>query len=199
MNRNNTFALVLALALGVGAGPAHAQATHGEQAMGGLTMKHYPMMPGVAESPATVLQHTDELGLTPDQVARLEDLRDDAAERRAAAIEEMHEPQGEIDAVAPEETFDEAAAADLCDRMGDLHARMGLLMARTRQAARQVLTVEQCQRVRELAPDHGAAMGSAPGMSGMAGMSMMEMMRRCPMMGGGRMDAGEPGAAGGEG
>lgn len=198
MNRMKTFAFALALALGVGgAGLAHAQATHGEHGMGGMMMKHCPMMASMGQSPRAILEHAGELALTSDQIARLETLRDDAAASRSAAMAEMRELHAEIDPVVTAETFDEAEASDLFDRMGELHADMALSMARAGHAARDVLTVDQREGLAELVRGSGGMMGSDTGMGRMGG--MMEMMRHCPMMGSGGMGPGETGAPGGEG
>lgn len=197
MYRTKTFSLALASILAVGGAVALGAQTSDERGpMGGMMgmMQSCPMMSAMAEGPEAVLRHAEELDLTPDQVTRLEGIKAEAGRRRMAAMAEMRELHQRIEAITDTDAFPEAEAASAFGAMGELHARMGLSMARTRHAAREVLTPDQRQRLAELGGSHGSMMGSDGGrMGGMMG--MMRMMRRCPMMQG--ADAARPDSMGG--
>lgn len=204
MIRNTTLVIVLAagaFAAG-GAAVAYAQAQDG----GGMGMKEgmvmmagCPMMRAAAEGPAAVLEQRERLNLSEAQVARLEELREAGARVRAESTAAMRELHRQIEAITSAEPFDEAAARDAFGRMGDLHGRTGLAMARARHETRSVLTPEQRETLSGLSSGMMGDMGDMDGMDGMEGMipmrRMMEMMRRCPMMGGGT--GGGDGSGGG--
>lgn len=197
MYRTKTFSLALASILAVGGAVAlGAQTSDEREPMGGMMgmMQSCPMMSAMAEDPEAVLRHAEELDLTPDQVTRLEGIKAEAGRSRMAAMAEMRELHQRIEAITDADAFPEAEAASAFGAMGELHARMALTMARTRHAAREVLTPEQRESLAELSGAHSTMMGSDRGrMGGMMG--MMRMMQRCPMMQG--ADAAQPDSMGG--
>lgn len=180
----SVIALALATVLGLGAaGILYAQTQDRGGMMGMLSMmQDCPMMAGMNQGPAA-LQHRDELGLSAEQVEKLEATQKRAAEGRRAAIERMKQIHQEMRSATEGERFDEAAARAALVRMGDLHTETGLTMLRARHEARALLTAEQREKLAEL---------SRQGM-GMHG--MMRMMQDCPMMrngtGGMRMDGAD--------
>lgn len=186
MIRNSILTLVLAGAFTFGGtGVAHAQ----EPGMGMMNnmsgMADCPMMRSLAERPGVAIEHADALALTPDQIARLETLRDSGAAARTENMDAMREVHQQIEALTTAESFDEAAARTAFDRMGTLHAAMAFAAARAASLTRSVLTPEQRQALAELSSRSPGMMHEMEGMGGM--MPMMEMMRQCPMMGGGRV------------
>lgn len=141
-------------------------------------MNDCPMHATMAESPASVLKHRKDLGLTSDQVSRLEALEPRTAAAHKTAMQGMAVLHKQINAASSEERFDEAAARSAFGRMGELHTEMGLAMLRTRQEVRGVLTSEQRKKLVELRG------GGMHGMKGMKGMKMGgSSMEDCPMMG----------------
>lgn len=194
MVRNKTLAFALAGAFTIlGAGLLYAQA---EQKAGGMmaTMQDCPMMIGMAEGPETALRHAETLGLTSDQIDRLESLRAEIRDTRKPAMERMRVIHQEISAAATGETFDDAAVREAFGRMGDLHEDVGVAVLRARHQTSQVLTADQREAFAGLRSNAMGMMGSMEGMGamqdmeGMSGMGMMEMMgmmKNCPMMHGG--------------
>lgn len=182
MIRNKTLAFALAGVFAVGgAGIAYAQTDPGSMGMMGAMgmMADCPMTGAMSGGPEAALGQRDALELTPEQAARLESLRDEAAAARTESMTAMRDLHRDIEAATAGESFDEAAARDAFGRMGDLHAQMGLAMSRTRHEARQVLTPEQRETLTELSSSR-SGMAGMERMGGM--MQMMEMMRSCPMM-----------------
>lgn len=157
-------------------GPLYAQQQRGgtqDDMMGMMTsmMQSCPMMTSMDEGPQAALELREELDLTEEQVQRLEALRDEAGEARSTAMERMHVAHEEIAEAAQAEPFDEQALRASYQRLGEAHADMGVVAARTARGVRNILTDEQLERLRE----------AGPGMHGMMP-GMMQMMRACPMM-----------------
>lgn len=134
------------------------------------------MMGAMTQGPEAALRHEAELGLTADQVQRLEALQKDAP-AHGAMMGRMQEVHARMNAATEGAAFDEAAARAALEEMNAVHTQMGLAMLRTRHAVRQILTPAQQEKLAEL---------SRSGMMG--GMHrMMGMMKDCPMMKGGMM------------
>lgn len=178
----------LALAFILAAGVATAGALYAQQSgrMGGMMgmmkmMEDCPMMSGMRESPQAVLRQREALGLSADQIGRLEALQERTVQAREPMMEDMHSVHQQIRSATEGERFDEAAARAAFGRMGDLHTEMAVAMLRTRGEVRDLLTPEQRTELREMG-------GGMMGMGG--GMNMMEMMQDCPMMQGGMMHDG---------
>ena len=150
-------------------------------------MADCPMMQAMQESPGAVLKRQGELGLSADQVSRLQALERAAGGAPMQGTERMRALHQEIARVTNAERFDEAAARAALDRMGDLHTEMGVAMLRTRHQVRQILTPTQREK---LAAQGGGMMGMHRRMMG-GGMDM----ENCPMMQGG-MNSRPQGRAG---
>lgn len=180
MNRKIFAAFALALVLIGGffaARVVYAQAGGG---MGGMMamMKDCPMMKSMQQGPAAALQHKQELGLSADQVQRLEALQSSAQPGHMQMMNQMQAVHQQIAQATEGERFNEAAARAAFDRMGDMHTEMGVAMLRTRHQTRQILNAQQRAKLQEM----------GGGMMGMQG--MMGMMKDCPMMKGGMMGGG---------
>ncbi len=132
-------------------------------------MKDCPMMGGMMHGPEAVLRDKAELGLTDEQVQRLEVLQNSTPDR-AAMTKRMQEIHGRMSAAAGDAAFDEGAARAAMEEMARMHTEMGVFMLRTQHQVRQILTPEQREKLREL---------------GRGGM-MSGMMKNGPMMNGGR-------------
>lgn len=173
MIHKKTFsALALAFVLVAGlatAGILYAQnrmdgMMHGDSTrMGGMMgmmsmMENCPMMGAMVQGPGAALGHREELGLTGQQVQKLEVLAEGAEQARTEAMERMMTVHDEIAAATEGEAFNEAAMRGAFDRMGNLHTEMGVAMLRTRHEVRQTLTPEQRD---ELADLGGGMMGWA--------------------------------------
>ncbi|HEV2150077.1 MAG TPA: Spy/CpxP family protein refolding chaperone [Longimicrobiaceae bacterium] len=163
------------------AGVVYAQGRHGGM-MGGMMsmMQDCPMMKSMQQGPAAALQHKQELGLTADQVQRLEALQKSAHPGHMQMMGQMQAIHQEIAKATEGERFDEAAARAAFGRMGEMHTEMGVAMLRARHQTQQILTAEQREKLSRL----------GGGMMGMHGMMMGGMdMKDCPMikgmMGGG--------------
>ena len=193
MNRKifGGFALVLALIAGIAAaGMLYAQKSGGMGGMMGMMsmMKDCPMMKSMQQGPAAALQHKQELGLTSDQVQKLEALQKSAHPGHMQMMGQMHGAHQEIAKATEGERFNEAAARAAFDRMGDMHTEMGVAMLRAQHQTRQILTAAQRAKLQEL----GGGMHGTMGMQGMMGMGGMDM-KDCPMMKG-MMNDGESGS-----
>jgi Spy/CpxP family protein refolding chaperone len=145
----------------------------------GMAGAHCMKMMGGAP-PAMLLQHRDELGLTSDQVQRLEALLRDArgAGHMSGAMAAHRQAAELLQSERPDLAAYEAKLREASEHMVQAHTSM----ARTVVQARAVLTPEQREQAAAL--DHGAmAHGQGHGMMrGEGHMGMMGMMS-CPMMG----------------
>jgi Spy/CpxP family protein refolding chaperone len=164
------FALFAVLAAGSIAVRAVAAQGHGGMMS---MMKDCPMMGAMTSGPEAALRHDTELGLSAEQVQRLEAIRTGAPDH-GTMMERMQGIHAQMNAIAEGATFDEAAARDAFEQMNALHTEIGVAMLRNRHAVRQVLTPEQSEKLAALAA--GGMMGGRHG-----------MMEDCPMMKGGMM------------
>ncbi len=173
------FALVAVLAVGlIVARGVYAQQQGGMGGMMGMMsmMKNCPMMSAMNENPRAVLRHRQELGLTEQQVQRLQAL-ETASPTQSQMMERMQTVHRQIRQVTEGERFDEAAVRAAFDRMGDLHTEMGVAMLRTQHEVRQILTPAQRTKLEELGVGTMGMQGMMHG--GMMGGMDME---NCPMM-----------------
>lgn len=174
MRRIGTTVLALTLMAAPAAAQGHGQ--HGQQAEGqgmhGMQGMHAGMqcaMMGGA-GPAAILEHGEHLGLTADQVSRLEALRDRASMTARPHMEQAmaahRQAAAAISADRPDLAAYEAALRAAAD-----HAIQGhTAMAGIAVAARATLTADQRQQLKTMM----AEMGEGAGMSCM--MDMMGMM-----------------------
>ncbi|HUG40870.1 MAG TPA: Spy/CpxP family protein refolding chaperone [Longimicrobiales bacterium] len=189
---------ILAVAALLGSAPAAAQEGHGQdpmpmhgQAMQG--MQHCMAMMG-GPPPQMLLQHREALGLSADQMSRLEALQVRARETAMPHMQpamQTHMAAAELlKGDAPDFQGYEASLREAADHMVRAH----VAMARVAVDARRVLTPEQRDRLDELG--RGMMGGGEQGMMGgghgqmehgaMGDMAMGHMMG-C-MMTGGAMD-----------
>ena len=191
---------VFALALGAGTvlGLGAIGALYAQQPQGGMpgmsmdsTMVGCPTMSAMAAGPAAALEQRQELGLSADQVDRLEALGKQSADAGGAAMAQMKAVHDQAKAATGGDELDEAAARAAFRRMGELHADMAVAMLKARADTRAVLTPEQRTRLEALGAKGmgmmrgmmgGGMMKGGMGMGGMMG--MMGHMGGCPMMGG---------------
>ena len=132
------FALVLTVA-----GVVYAQGRHGGM-MGMMSMmQDCPMMKSMQQGPAAALQHKQELGLSADQVQRLESLQASAHPGHMQMMRQMQAIHQEIARATEGERFDEAAARAGFNRMGAMHTEMGIAMLRSQHQTSQILSAEQ--------------------------------------------------------
>lgn len=186
MIRNTIAALALAVVLVAGlatAGILYAQRSGGMGGMMGMMpmMENCPMMSAMQQSPRAALEHREELGLSEEQVRRLEVLDGVAQQARTRAVEQMQALHSEVAEVTSRDSFDEAAVRAAFERMSGLHTEMGVAMLRTRHQVREVLSAEQREELAELG---GGMMGMRGMMGNMHGMGM----ENCPMMRGSMME-----------
>lgn len=177
-------ALFVALVAAAG-GVLYAQHGQGGGMMGMMSMmQDCPMMKGMQESPAAVLQHQKELGLSAAQVKRLQELKDSSHPSHMQMMQQMQALHQQIRQATSGDQFNEAAVRAAFDRMGDLHTAMGVEMMRTGHQARQALTPEQREKLAKMG---GGMMGMHGMMQGgmMGGMMGGMDMQNCPMMKGG--------------
>ena len=193
---------IVAVAMLLGSAPAAAQEGHGQHQMpmqeqGMQGMRHCMAMMG-GPPPQMLLQHREALGLSADQVTRLEALQ---ARARETAMPHMQPAMRTHMAAAellkgdsPDFRAYEARIREAADHMVRAH----VAMARVAVDAGRVLTAEQRGRLEELG--RGMMGGGEHGMMGgghgqmehgaMDGMAMGSMMG-CMMMGGGMNQGGQ--------
>ena len=164
----------LAILLLVGA-PFIARAQHPDSAahshmMSGMDMSaDCPMMSAMMLGPGAALKSTDALHLSSAQVSQLQGLKNTLDKGHATAMDSMMALHKQIKAIVQAPQFDEQAARAAFDRMGALHADMGLAMARAQHQVAGILTPQQSQSLAAI----GSKKMSASGMNGMGGMGGM--------------------------
>lgn len=175
---------ILALAGILMSTPVLAQ--QGQQMSSGMPMMQQgtqqcmAMMGG--PSPAMLLQHRDVLGLSADQVRRLEAIQDRAQTARPGMKPAMqaHMAAAELlESDAPDLKAYEARLREAADHMVRAHAAM----ARLNVEARGVLTAPQRAKLPALRSSMmGMMRGRAHVMAGMSDAGMGGMMMPCMMM-----------------
>jgi Spy/CpxP family protein refolding chaperone len=160
--------------------PGHHQ---GHEQRMGMMAEHCPMKGGA--QPAMILLHADHLGLSQDQVRRIEAIRDrtDGAAHMQGAMATQRQAAELLQAEQPDLAAFEARLRQAADHMVQAHTTM----ARAAVDARAILTPEQRASLAGMA--HGAMghgdMGHGAGHGhGAMGEGHAGMMMGCPMMGG---------------
>jgi Spy/CpxP family protein refolding chaperone len=157
----------------------HQRHGHQPQHQTGMAGAHCMKMMGGAP-PAVLLQHRDQLGLSADQVQRLEALRADApgAGHMSGAMAAHRQAAELLQSERPDLAAYEAKLREASEHMIQAHSTM----ARSVVQARAILTPEQRQKAAEF--HHGGmAHGQGHGMMGREGPRGMMGMMACPMMG----------------
>ena len=152
------------------------------------TMAGCPMMSAMMHGPAAALRAREALHLSPTQVQRLETAQRQVEQTHTRAMDSMRVLHPRIAALADAPRFDERATRAAFERMGRLHADVGVEMVRAQHDVAEILTRPQRD---SLAAIGRAQMASMPGMmgAGPAGMAGggMDMCA-------GMMQMGTPGA-----
>lgn len=160
----------------------------------GAAAQHCSGMSG-GMSATTALQHRSDLQLSPDQVARLEAIQEEA---RAAATPHMEEAMsaraeamGSLESAEPDLQGYESSLRRAADHMVQAH----VAMAENTIGARGVLTAEQREKLAEFSHQMDGMMGDMGHTGGSMHQGMqhggMAGMMDCPMMQG----TPEPGPA----
>ena len=192
---------IFAVAALLGSAPVAAQEGHGQHAMpmqgqGMQGMQHCMAMMG-GPPPQMLLRHREALGLSADQVGRLETLQARARETAMPHMQpamQTHMAAAELlKGDSPDFQGYEAGLREATDHMVRAH----VAMARVAVEARGVLTPEQRGRLDELGrgmmggDEHGMMDGGQGRMAhGAMGDMAMGSMMGCMMMG---MEAGQGG------
>jgi hypothetical protein len=155
-----------------------AQHRHGEGQQHG--MQHCPMHAARAQGPQAALQHREHLGLSADQVRRLEAVHQRTHQAHQQVMPQMQEAHRQLAAASEGERFNEQAARTALQRAGQLHTDMMLASLRAQHETRGILSAQQREQLSQHA-QHGGGMHGGQGEHGQhgAGMGM-----QCPMMGG---------------
>lgn len=137
---------------------------------GGMMMGPGMGMMGMGASPAMVLSRRDALGLTDDQVGRLEELRDElSAEMEGHMTAAMAVRRNATEALGEEEA-DFGAYEEALQEAASNMVQAHVAMARTARQTRDVLTPEQWEQVQERGMMHRPGMMHGPGTEGGPGM-----------------------------
>jgi Spy/CpxP family protein refolding chaperone len=176
-----TAAVLMAMPL---AAQQHGHDRHGDQPRPhmGMMGEHCMKMMG-GPPPAMLLHHQEELGLSADQIRRIERLQTEThgGAHMGAAMAAHREAAELLQADRPDFAAYEAKLREAAGHMIQAHTQM----ARATVEARGILTPEQREQVAGMA--HGAAMHGqghgAMGGEGHSGMMGMMGMMQCPMMG----------------
>ncbi len=160
--------------------------------------RHGPMMMGMMGSmgmmsgprPMMILRHQEALGLTEEQVTRLEVLRERMAQTRAEHMESVRPLHERLVGLAGDPGLDLDAYESTLRSLAEEHVAVHVAMARIGQRAREALTPEQREKLR-------TGMEFMRGMRGMRMEGMQGRMGRtgsggagpmlgsmCPMLGG---------------
>jgi Spy/CpxP family protein refolding chaperone len=153
--------------------PAPQPAAGSSQSMAKTDMMaSCPMMSAMMRGPAAALHAQDALHLSSAQKSQLEAIKGTLDKGHAAAMDSMKALHKQINAIVQAPQFDERAARTDFDRMGQLHADMGLAMARAQHQVAGILTPQQESSLAALGQAKMGSMekGGMSGMSGMAGM-----------------------------
>lgn len=166
----------------------------GAMSMMGMMAGGCPMMSAMMRGPGAALHARDALHLSATQVQRLETAQRRVDQAQARAMDSMRVLHPRITALADARTFDERAVRAAFERMGRLHADVGVAMLRAQHDAADVLTPQQRDSLAALGRAQMGTMGPGAGgpPAGGACAGMMDMMMPPP---GARPPAMRPGPA----
>ena len=146
---------------------------HGGMGSGG----HHGMMGhgGSADRPlvSIILQHKDELGLTPQQVQKLENLRLDFQKTAIKRSADLQVAELELEELRKKEPLDLTKVEAQVKRIETLRAEQRLNRIKVIEEGKTLLTPEQRQKLETLgqtAGGHSTGMTGCPMMGGMGGM-----------------------------
>jgi Spy/CpxP family protein refolding chaperone len=155
-----TLLIASAGALGAQDGHAGHGAMH-RQGEGQHGMQGCPMHAAKTQGPQAALQHREHLGLSADQVQRLEAAHQRMHQAHQQVMPQMQEVQRQAAAAAEAARFDEGTTRALAQRAGQAHADMLLANLRAQHETRGILTAQQRERLA-----HHGAMGMQCSMMG---------------------------------
>lgn len=121
-----------------------------------LERRAFPERHGDRTSPAErplvslMLHHREELGLTPEQVRRLEDLRTDFARAAIRGDAEIRVAELDLQALLEAAAVDMARVESAVRRVAQLRADLRIARLRTLEAGKAVLTTDQRARLEAL-------------------------------------------------
>jgi Spy/CpxP family protein refolding chaperone len=172
------------LALGI-ALPASAQmmgGTGGGMMQGGGGMSHMMMsqprspmrgehmdMARPHEGPqvSIMLQHSQELGLNPEQVRKLQELRTGFAKDSVRKAAEVHVAEIDLNALLEQDHWDLGRIETTVKQIATLQADLRLARLKTIQAARALLNAEQLEKLKQVGHRMGPGAGGGPMRQGM--------------------------------
>lgn len=117
-----------------------------------------------------MLEHKQDLGLSPEQEQKLRDLRTDFAKESVRRTAEIRVAEIELDALLEQGTWDLAKIEPKVKQTASLRGDLRLARIKTLAAGRAVLTAEQLEKLKQVGHQMRREMG--PGMMG-PGMGMM--------------------------
>jgi Spy/CpxP family protein refolding chaperone len=145
----------------------HAGGTHAGPGAHGAAGQH------AMHSPAKVLvEHRAELGLSDDQVTRLQAIDEDVRRRMEPLHTQLMQIHGQMEAGHGQGTPTEAQMQAMHQQMERAHPLMEQahrIHAEAFQRISAVLTPEQREKAHAMMPHHGAEGGHAPGAAGADG------------------------------
>jgi len=111
-----------------------------------------------------VLEHGQELGLSPEQEKKLRDLRTDFAKESIRRTAEIRVGEIELESLLEQGQWDLAKIEPKVKQIAGLQADIRLARLKTLEAGRMVLTPEQLEKVKQIG--HRMQGMSGPGMMG---------------------------------
>ena len=128
-----------------------------------------PMMQAMMRGPSAALRARDALHLSSVQVQRLEAAQRQVQQAHARVMDSMRVLHPRLTALAGAPRFDERATRTVLERMGRLHADVGVAMLRAQYDVSQILTPQQRDSLAAFGHAQMGAMGmTRPGPGGAA-------------------------------
>lgn len=120
-----------------------------------------------------MLDHAQELGLTPDQERKLRDLRTEFAKESERRTADTHVAEIELNSLLEQDKWDLTKIEPKVKQIAALRGDLRLARIKTLAAGREVLTPEQLEKLKQIG--HWMRRGAAPGgfRPGMMGPGMM--------------------------
>ncbi len=163
MRRAPQMLVVAALVMGLGLSASGQMM--GPPGQGGPTppppggMAGYPMRSGEREGRMTsheaplitiMLEHSQELGLSPDQENRLRDLRTEFSKEWVRRNADIRVAEIELDSLLAQDKWDLAKIEPKVKQIASLQGDLRLARIKTLAAARDVLTPDQLQKLKQV-------------------------------------------------
>lgn len=188
-------ASIIAIVALLGAAPVAAQQGHAHDDIAMRSdnmrgMEHCMAMMGGGSSPQMLLQHRDELGLTADQVRRIEQLGAQTQQSVVPHMQSAMEARSSAAALIRSDSPDLAAYETMLRQAADHMVMAHTTSARIGLQARDILTMDQQARLQDLVDEMGgmhSMVGDGQHMMGEGDHTggAMGAMMSCMMMGSG--------------